>query len=190
MVRASNFAASSGKRHKTVSVRTIKEAPAALSRPYKQQSSSTHAPSRSMPSGPFSPSTPATGLSSLQAIQALLGELEHLPAFPKQRIEILSVLRFSAMLISLPRHPVAICLLLLLEFYFVEYLYRQRERRSWEHGIGTLKSKLRSISVRLLTGKKLNSLYLTVNQKYQEVFYYSFSFARFQCRRLLIMLML
>ena len=167
MVRSSNFAASSGKRHKSASIRAIKEAPAALSRPFHPLTGATftHTPSRSVPNGPHGSSSqaPISGLSSLQAIQALLGELECLPKFPLQRIEALSLLRYAAMLISWRRAPLTISLLAALEFYFVEAVFRQRQRRAWNDGIGALKLKLRSLSKHLLLSKDLDSLYTTVS---------------------------
>jgi hypothetical protein len=165
MVRASNFAASSGKRHKSTSIRTAKEAPATLSRPFNHStangSSFTHTPSRSMPSA-RSASIPS-GLSSLQAIQALLGELDSLPKFPRHKIEVLSVLRYAVMLISWQRAPITIFGVLLLEFVFVEGVYQQRHRRTWLEGIGALKLKLRALSKTLLTSSKdFDSIYQTV----------------------------
>lgn len=186
MVRSVNFASSQGRKHTKGLFRAgsvkIKEAPAVLSRPVQQQQQQhslqqaqyqpTHTPSRSVPAGPISSQTShPTGLSSLQAIQILLKELECLPKFPKRSIEPLTILRYVATLVSLKRQPVVLSLLLSLEFYLVEFVYKERRRRAWKAGISALKSKLRFLSKRILTESSIDSLYEVVS--YFQVLFHS-----------------
>ena len=153
MVRSSAFNANVKRALKN---RTIKEAPAALSRPSTFQLGHTH--SRSM--GQVAIKAAYHGLTSSEAVQCLLGQLDSLKMIESGRFDSFSLLRYAAMFILAIRTSSLLSFIILaVEIVLVELWFERRKRASNIDFISQIKTRLRSINKQLLEGVSFDQIY-------------------------------